>query len=263
MMIKSIFLTLKRIFTGINFRLCCIIVFTLCFTAEVGTARNGDPLNVLNYIFGDNGPISAEQILGTRGGSWLFMFMPIISGLCFVNAICDDKSSRFLRYEIFRAGYFRFKAAKYISSAASSGVCALVGFVPFAVFVELYFPKDDFFEINLAAIFAEMFVFGIMSAVPALITAAFTNNKYLIVCVPFMLKYCMTQIALRITTAAYENIGNPNLTLGKIGRIIDPNSISSVFSYPDRIGIILTNAALLLGGFAIYLFRKGGADKGE
>ena len=262
-MIKLLFSTLKQIFSGINFWICAAGIFALSFTANVGTALNGDPLNVLSYIFGENGPISSGQILGTRGGSWLFLFMPIISGLCFVNILCDDKSSRFLRYEIFRAGYFRFKAAKYISSAVASGVCTILGFVPFAVFVEFYFPKDDFFEINLAAIFAEMFVFGIMSAVPVLITAVFTNNKYLIVCIPFMLKYCMTQIALRITTAAYENIGNPNLTLGKIGRIIDPNSVSSVFSYPDKIGIIFINAVLLLGGFTIYLFRKGGADKGE
>ncbi len=263
-MIKLIFITLKRILTGINFWLCCVSVFALCFAAEVGIASNDDPLNVLNYIFGDERKLpSVNYILESRGGSWLFMFMPIIVGLCFVNALCDDKNSRFLRYEIFRAGYFKFKAAKYISSVISGGICVVVGFIPFAIFVEFYFPKDDFFEINLAVIFVEMFIFGIMSAVPALITASFTNNKYLIVCVPFMLKYCVTQLALRITIASYENIENPNLTLGKIGRIINPDSASTVFSYPDKIGIILINVVLLLGGFTIYLFRKGGADKGE
>ena len=77
-MIKLLFSTLKQIFSGINFWICAAGIFALSFTANVGTALNGDPLNVLNYIFGENGPISSGQILSTHGGSWLFMFMPII-----------------------------------------------------------------------------------------------------------------------------------------------------------------------------------------
>lgn len=262
-MSKSLFSTLKQILSGIDFGICCVGVFALCFTANVGTASNGDPLNVLSYIFGKESPPSAEQILGTHGGSWLFMFMPIIVGLCFVTVLCDDKNSRFIRYEIIRAGYFKFKSAKYISCAIGSGICAVIGFVPFVIFVENYFPKDVFFKINIPLIIVEMFIFGIISAVPCLITAAFTNNKYLILCVPFMLKYCVSQLSNMLSANAYENFESPDLTLGKIAQIINPDAICTIFSYPEKVGIIAVNSAFLLGGFAIYLFRKGGADKGE
>lgn len=263
-MIRAIFLTLKRIFSEKNYWLCCVCVFALCFTASVGTASNGDPLNVLSYIFGgEKNPPGAESILNLRGGSWLFMFMPIISGLCFVNAICDDKSSRFLRCEIFRTGYYKFKAAKYLSSAISSGIATLLGFAAYAVFVTLYFPENEFVKINLAVILTEMFIYGIMSAVPSLITSAFTNNKYLIVCIPFLMKYCLSQLALQISLEAYEDMWDPNLFLAKIGTIINPDSVNSVFSYSERLGVILINAFMLCGGFAVYLFKKDGADKGE
>lgn len=263
-MIRTIFFTLKRILSEKSYWLCCVCVFALCFTSAVGTASNGDPLNVLSYIFGgEKNPPAAETILNLRGGSWLFMFMPIISGLCVVNVLCDDKSSRFLRCEIFRTGYYKFKAAKYLSSVISSGISTLFGFAAYMVFIKLYFPEDEFVELTLAVILAEMFIYGVMSAVPALITAAFTNNKYLIVCIPFLLKYCLSQLALQISLNAYEDMWNPNLTLAKIGTIINPDSVNSVFSYSEKLGVILINALILFGGFAVYLLKKGGADKGE
>ena len=264
MMIKTCLLTLRRIFTEKSFWLCCACVFALCFTASAGTAINGDQLNVLSYIFGDEkNPPGAETVLTHRGGSWLAMFMPIISGLCFANAICDDRSSHFLRYEVIRSGYYKLKLSNFVAGIISSGIITFIGFAAHSVFIKLYFPKDDFFEMNFAVIFAEMSIYGIMSAVPALITAAFTNNKYLIVCVPFLLKYCVSQLALQLTLNAYEDMWNPDLTMGKIGMLINPDSVSSVLSYTDNLGIILINAGLLLVGCAVYLFRKGGVDKGE
>ena len=264
MMIRATLITLRRIFTEKSCLLCCAFVFAMCFTASVGVAENGDPLNVLSYVFGgEKNPPSADMIINSRGGSWLAMFLPIISGLCFVNVLCDDKSSGFQRCEIFRAGYYKLKAAKFLSAAVSSGIVTVIGFSAFSVFINLYFPKDDFVEINLAVIIAEMFIYGIMSAVPALIAAAFTNNKYLIVCVPFLLKYGVSQFAYKLSNDAYEDLWNPDLALAKLGMLIAPDSVSFVFTYPYKLEIIMINAVLLLGGCAVYLFRKGGVDKGE
>ena len=263
-MIRATLITLRRIFTEKNCWLCCAFVFALCFTASVGMAENGDPLNVLSYIFGgEKNPPAADMIIDSRGGSWLAMFLPIVSGLCFANVISDDKSSKYSRFEVTRTGYRKLKAAKYLSGIISSGIATVIGFSAFSVLVRSYFPKDGFFEINLAILFSEMFIYGIISAVPALITAVFTNNKYLIVCVPFLLKYCVSQLAFRIFNDAYEDLWNPDLTLAKLGMLIDPNSVSCVFTYPYTLEIILINAGLLLGGGAVYLFGKGGVDKGE
>lgn len=264
MMIRTTLITLRRIFTEKSFWLCCVCVFALCFTASVGTAQNGDPLNVLSYIFGgEKDPPSADMIINSRGGSWLAMFLPIISGLCFANVLCDDKSSKYTRCEVIRTGFYKLKAAKFLSAAVSGGIVTAIGFSAFSVFIDLYFPKDDFVKINPVIILSEMLIFGMMSAVPALITAAFTNNKYLIVCVPFLLKYGVSQFAYRLSDDAYEDLWDPDLALAKLGMLIDPNSVSCVFTYPYTLEIILINAVLLLGGCAVYLFRKGGVDKGE
>ena len=264
MMIRTTLITLRRIFTEKSCLLCCAFVFALCFTASVGVAENGDPLNVLSYVFGgEKNPPSADMIINSRGGSWLAMFLPIISGLCFANVICDDKSSKYTRCEVIRTGFYKLKAAKFLSALVSSGIVMAVGFAAFSFFIRSYFPKDGFVEINLAVIIAEMFIYGIMSAIPALIATAFTNNKYLIVCVPFLLKYVLSQFAYKLSNDAYEDLWHPDLALAKLGMLIAPDSVSFVFTYPYKLEIIMINAVLLLGGGAVYLFVKGGVDKGE
>lgn len=264
MMIRATLISLRRIFTEKSCWLCCACVFALCFTASVGVAENGDPINVFSYIFGDEkDPPSADMIINSRGGSWLAMFLPIISGLCFANVICDDKSSKYMRYEVIRTGCRKLKAAKFLSAAVLSGIVTVIGFLAFSVYIGSCFPKDDFMKINLAITLLEMFIYGVISAVPALITAAFTNNKYLIVCVPFLLKYGLSQFAYKLSNDAYEDLSNPNLVLAKLGILIAPDSVSCVFTYPYTLEIILINAGLLLGGCIVYLFRQGGVDKGE
>lgn len=265
MMIRATLISLRRIFTEKSCWLCCACVFALCFTASVSVAENGDPINVLSYIFGDEiNPPGADMIIDYRGGSWLAMFLPIISGLCFANVICDDRSSKYTRFEVIRMGYRKLKAAKFLSAVVSSGIVTLIGFSAFSVYIRLYFPKDDFVKINLAITLLEMFIYGMMSAVPALITAAFTNNKYLIVCVPFLLKYGLSQFAYKLSNDAFEDLYNPDLVLAKLGVLISPDSASCIFTSPPyTLEIILINAGLLLGGCLVYLFRKGGVDKGE
>lgn len=254
---------LKRVLSDKSYWLCCICVFALCFTAMVGTSGNGEQLNVLSYIFGgEKNPPDVQRILKTCGGTWLFMFMPIISSLCFVNVICDDVSSGFLRFELLRTDFYKLKAAKFIFGVASSGICMLLGFIAYAVCILLYFPRYNFEIINLAEVLVQVFALGIVSAVPGLVTAAFTNNKYLIVCAPFVLRYYATQLATRITDIAYEDFNNPNPLLAQIGIMINPNSMGFVFSYPQPIGILSVNTLVLFCGFAIYYFKKGGADRG-
>ncbi len=259
-MIKAVQIQLIKIFTGRSFWLCVLITFAMCFTATVGTARNGDNLIVFSYITGAEDPPSADLIINERGGAWFAMFFPMISALCLVNSTCDDKKSKFQRFEIFRAGVYKFKAAKYLSGVLSSGICAVLGYAVFTAFCKIFFPTTD--KTDLAQIIAEIFIFGVVSAVPALFTAAFTDNKYLIVCVPFLFKYCVMQFSSKLVYTAYADIQHIDKTLETLGNITNLDGILTVISYPNA-EIIITNAAILPLGAAAYIFVKGGADRGE
>ncbi len=263
-MIRAFQIQLIKIFTNKSFWLCVLITFAMCFTATVGTARNGDKLNVFSYIMGAENPPSADFIINSHGGVWFALFFPMISALCLVNSICDDKKSKFLRFEIFRTGVYKFNTAKYISSVLSSGICAVLGYVAFMVFCIIFFPMTGGIKLVqiIAQIIAEVFIFGVVSAVPALFTAAFTNNKYLIVCVPFLFKYCVIQFSSKLIYMAYADIQNIDKTLETLGNITNLDGILTVISYPST-EIIITNAAILLLGSAAYIFVKGGADCGE
>ena len=103
-MIKAVQIQLIKIFTSRSFWLCVLMASAMCFTATVGTALNGDNLSVFSYIMGAKDPPSADYIINSRGGAWFAMFFPMLSALCLVNPICDDKKSKLQRFEIFRVG---------------------------------------------------------------------------------------------------------------------------------------------------------------
>ncbi len=259
-MIRAVRVHFVKILTGKSFWLCVLMTFAICFAATVGTAQNGDNLSVFSYIMGAKNPPSADFIINSRGGAWFAMFFPMLSALCLVNSICDDKKSKLQRFEIYRAGVYKFKTAKYLSSVLSSGICAVLGYAVFTAFCIIFFQTTD--GINLAQILAEIFIFGVVSAVPALFTAAFTDNKYLIVCVPFLFKYCVIQLSSKLIYTAYADTQHIDKTFEMLGNITNLDGILTVISYPNAEKII-TNAAILLFGMIMYIFVKGGADCGE
>lgn len=259
-MIKAVRIQLINILTGKSFWLCVLLTFAMCFTATVGTARNGDDLSVFSYVVGENDPPSADFIINSRGGAWFAMFFPMISALCLVNSICDDKKTKFWRFEIFRTGLYEFKIGKYLSGVLSSGICAVSGYAVFMVFCEIFFQTTG--EINLIQIIAEIFIFGVVSAVPAFFTAAFTDNKYLIVCVPFLFKYCVIQFSSKMIYTAYADIRNIDKKFELLGNITNLDGILTIISYPSAEKII-TNTVILLLGAAAYILVKGGADCSE
>lgn len=285
-MSKIINVTLKKIISDKNFWICSIITFLLCFTAIKGyDDRTGDDLNIWHYFVHKDydylkSDISycAYMFAATKGGNWLSLFVPMISSLSFVNVLCDDKSSNYIRYEIYRSGYFKFKFAQFISITLSSGVCISIGYIAFVLFSILYFPhlseytyevKESFISYCNFSTFAKLllnnfgipvlyflliienFFYGYVSALPALIVKSYTNNKYLIVCIPFLLNYFFTQLSLRLSGRAFSNI-------------INPNSIKYICTEIINLtGVLLLNLILLAFAFIMFTVRRTGDDKGE
>lgn len=207
------------------------IVFFLCFSASIGyNLKNGDPLSVWYYFtkcdsdfLHSDFTYSAYNVAATRGGDWFSLFVPMISALCFVNVLCDEKTSHYIRYEVHRTGYFKFGASQFISSLFTSGLSITIGYGAFIIFSILNFPhlasyseeiresiftmysfsgiaESIFQSFGIASLYllllAEMFLYGMLAALPALLIVSFTNNKYLIVCIPFLAKYFVTQLSI-------------------------------------------------------------------
>lgn len=281
---------LKRILGDKSFYICLLLIFAICFTASADyDFDKNQSLSVWDLIidtqriYTGNISFSACVVSGLKGGSWLNMFLPLLLPLCFVNALCDDKSSGFTRYEVIRTGYRRLKSAKYVSAVLASGICCLIGYFLYVLVVIIRFPHIDCYDVQTYYGFSDiqlglfesigvlgiylvnmldMFIYGIVMSLFSLIVAAYTENKYLICCIPFMAAYCLTQFGSWLTGLAVQDPGNTDEVLLTIGNTASPLAASGIVSGATA-ALACYYGVLILLSFAVYVFfGKGGADKG-
>ena len=213
------------------------------------------------------------------------MFLPLLLPLCFVNALCDDKSSGFTRYEVIRTGYRRLKSAKYVSAVLASGICSLIGYCLYVLVVLIRFPHIGSYDaeslsyvltgiqmslfdsVGIAGVYLvymlDMFIYGIVMSLFSLIVTAYTENKYLICCIPFMVAYCLTQLGSWLIGLAVQDPGNTDEVLLTIGNTASPLAANGIVSGASGVTLVCYYGVLILISFAVYVFfGKGGADKG-
>lgn len=282
---------LKRILGDKSFYICLLLIFAICFTASADyDIDKNQSLSVWDLIidtqriYTGNISFSACVVSGLKGGSWLNMFLPLLLPLCFVNALCDDKSSGFTRYEVIRTGYRRLKSAKYVSAVLASGICSLIGYCLYVLVVLIRFPHIGSYDaerlsyvltgiqmslfdsVGIAGVYLvnmlDMLIYGMVMSLFSLIVTAYTENKYLICCIPFMVAYCLTQLGSWLIGLAVQDPCNTDEVLLTIGNTASPLAASGIVSGATA-ALACYYGVLILISFAVYVFfGKGGADKG-
>lgn len=282
---------LKRILGDKSFYICLLLIFAICFTASADydfdknqSLSVWDLLIDTQRIYTGDISFSACVLSGLKGGSWLNMFLPLLLPLCFVNALCDDKKSGFIRYEIIRTGNRRLKCSKFISAVLASGICCLIGYFLYVLVVVIRFPHIEAYDaeslsyrligirmslfdsVGILGVYLinmlDMFVYGIVMSIFSLIVTAYTENKYLICCIPFTVVYGLTQLGSWLIGLAVQNPENTDMVLLTIGNTVSPLTANGIVSGANAV-LACCYGVLILLSFAVYVFfGKGGADKG-
>lgn len=297
-MIGNITNNAKKILTNYGFYVCIILTVFLCFSTyiyqEGGTQDRYSAIMSLQtfdreFMLRDTSFCSFE-VMRQGAGSWLSMFIPIISAFAFIPLVCDECEAKSVRFEIFRTSRFSYNASKYITACLCGGFAVMLGYVIFisveyAVFPNIsdydinsqeaymnflqymlpHIDKSGFFPVMLKN-FVLMFLYGCVNAAPAIVLTAVVCNKYLDLCIPFFLKYALLQTCSRIQTAAVADYEHMNTKMLEIISIINPDSLAYMTNYPysNWISIVVYSVSLviLLGGVYLILQNQRG-DCGE
>ena len=108
MMIRNIRTNIYKILTGYG---CIIFTAVLCFSAYIyEDSMNGDKYSVFmayktfdkDFMLSDTRFCSFEVML-KGAGSWLSLFIPLISAFAFIPLVCDEYEAKSVRFEIFRS----------------------------------------------------------------------------------------------------------------------------------------------------------------
>ena len=215
----------KNIFCMITV-LCIVMVLCLCLVTEVwSNSDNGEGCSVLSILFLadfrqfclDNN-ISAQSVIRAGVSDWLVMFSPVICTLSFVRNACESTSLR--RFEYIRNGKLAGEISVFISGMLCGGVVMLSGYGLFLCFATIVFPSSSEFSREVsnmlmhgqtmtAFYFSRLvgsFFMGAFSIIPAYIISLFSRNKFLIVCLPFMICHLYTSVLNKIAGVSSKAI---------------------------------------------------------
>lgn len=294
--IKNISVNLKMILSNYGLYICMAFTIILCS----GTGIYTDNMTSYEYSiikslieFNREFMLSSTDFCSINvalraSNGWLSMFIPIISAFAFIPFVCDECESQAIRNTIFRSSKFSFYTSKFLTTCISGGIAVMLGYIIFTGLVYTLFPNINEYAIELQNMYkeilsytypnvanngyigvllikyAEMFIYGAISAVPAITLTCITKNKYLVMCIPFFVKYAVTQSCIKLMAQAYSDFENINEKLGRFTNIIAPDSILNLFELSDKKLILLYNGGLIVIAFIFYIIvQKRRLDCGE
>lgn len=263
--------------------ICAIIVTAvLCFSTEVYSDHlNGKTYSVFEAMFTLDRDFMSRQvnfnpaIIARKALSgYSAMALPVTAAFPFVFAFISERNSGNMRLVISRTGRLKYYLSKFISSIFCGGLCTMLGVILFTILVFIIFPNaqspetiaeflpnEVFITIVKKAISA--FVYGAASALPAFFLCAFCSNLYIILCVPFLLKFIsetlLSDIQTNAATAGEYDIFDRTLPFApSSASLLFEIEVNSIFVKIIVVNVLFTAAVFV--GFAVIMEKR--ADKG-
>ncbi len=218
-------LFLKRIFLNKIYWFSVIVAVLLLMCSKVYTEpQTGERFMFVSLFYEENvkeafesGAISLQSIYMGYDNSYLWLFCPIIVG---IPCILINRTERFI---MFRLGKNKYLLSKYFSSIFASGLIMVVAYMTFAS-ICMAISRENMWDENLVRKLLSVFCLGVLSSLPSLVLSEFVRNKYLILCIPFVLNYFMYMFVVMIIP--YD-----------IYTYISPSTYQIVFLYEKNIFI--------------------------
>lgn len=180
------------------------------------------------------GRLSIPKMLSGYGiSNYVWMFCPIIVG---IPCVLNQKTERFMLFRGSKNGYF---LSKYISNLVLGGGILVVAYLLFAVAgtgvihcvaatADVSFTQETIWDVYLVQKLVSVFCEGMVNALPGILLAEFLQNKYLILCIPFVWSYFISTFAGSIIPSEIWRYISPS-SYGVLLYHEPPEMLSSVF----------------------------------
>lgn len=291
---KNVITEFKKIFTGYGFWLCVAFTTILCFSAEIyQDSLTGNRYSVIRALLSFDRETMLQytdfcslEVMRKGSWGWINLFIPIVSAFAFVPLECDEHEAKVVRYEVFRSSRIKFHLSEIISAVISGGLAVSIGYAIYALLVYFLFPGINAFDQENVEMYKEMtqymnipdnyavaalqktacvFLYGVTMSAPVIMLSGLIRNKYLVLCIPFFIKYVINQTCQKVSAQMYSGGENVDQRLSDFISIINPDSAASLNEYGNLSKYILMySLAVIAGCFVLYLvFSMRRVDCGE
>ena len=261
---RTIFVSFRKIFTSRGFYLCVFLTVILLFSAEIYTDyRTTDRYSVFRALtsFSPEKRLAVGEemcnirVLSSALNGWFTLFTPIAAAFCFIPIICTEREENAVRFQMFRSSKIRYNAAQFLSGIFSSGNAVALGYLIFSAVVMITFPDISQFNETTSenikmwsqsypVLLFRVWCFGAFWGMPAMLLSSVIRNKYIVMCLPFFLKYGLGQAYLTAISTAINGDIDENIL--KIVSFFSPDGLLGSSPWYEK--------AALFGGLAILFF---------
>lgn len=292
---RCVYTDLRKILTSYGFYVCVVFSAVLCFSANIYTdVVKDDRYSVFTalvtfdrrFMLTDTS-FCAQSIILKGADGWLPMFIPIISAFAFIPLICDEHEAKSVRFEIFRTSKCSFYISRFVTALLCGALAVTIGYLIFIGLVLLLFPhlseyrpqQTEMFYENLRYVYPEIsrgvllpvvktlgsvFIYGAFWAMPAVLLTAVVRNKYIVLCVPFFLKYALGQLCQKLQAQAVSDIQHTDMKLLEFTGVIHPDSLAHLSQLGDKKSVLIYSGLLVIAAFVLYmLLQTRRLDSGE
>lgn len=250
----------KRMLCFPPFVVCCLLVTALEFTAGLYLVNGDKQLSVMETLLTlsrdelkQRVSLSAFGAFQSGIGSWLMLFVPIAAALPFVALYRDEVSTGYLRLRICSIGRIRYCFVKFFSCFFAGGMTLAVGTALFGICVCFLFPPLSVYDRASIDIFLEalngssvgmviikqfmvLFLYGGFWSITSFALLGFVHNKYLIVGIPFVIKYIWRETYFKLD-----------------GKGVGPEQLFLLFQKEESVfGILIVYGILCVCSFLLF-----------
>lgn len=276
----------KKLFRSPVFWLSVAATVVICMFSELYRDPQDKTKTVIEMFlqYSKNAMLADTQLCSynvfiTGFHGWLTLFVPVIVSISAISIYIDERKSGVWRLTLHRTGRVKYSISGGLFILLSGGLALALGSGLFAAITAMMFPPLSAYpaeSVNLFTEFtfsqgtsmngiyragglplctvvqlAETFFYGMVCSAAAMLLSAFCENKYVIICIPFFLKYALDQFSTALFVKAFDDPTGFNEKLSSFAEMIDPDAANSFLNYSN---VSLGKIVLLNAGFIVVFF---------
>ena len=192
-------------------------IIALCLTATGDMDAGGSQISIFLLIIRPevtNTPHTAFELWRAGIGGWLIVFAPMLLTVGYMISLSGERQNGQIRFVLMRSGKLRYCISKVCGGALAGGIIFLIGYAVFGLLMMIRFlslstlpvEEQEFYlmgstlEVEVVKRLIGAFLYGITGSLFGIGVAIVFRDKYMLICLPFMINYIYQQVLGKLTS---------------------------------------------------------------
>ena len=192
-------------------------IIALCLTATGDMGAGGSQISIFLLMIRtdvNNTPHNAFVLWRAGIGGWLIVFAPMLLTMGYMISLSGERQNGQIRFALMRSGKLRYCISKVCGGALAGGIISLIGYAVFGLLMMIWFPslstlpveEQEFYlmgstlGMEVVKCLIGAFLYGMTGSLFGIGVAIAFWDKYMLICLPFMINYIYLQVLGKLTS---------------------------------------------------------------